>query len=1464
MSIFKVIVKTEDSILIFFGDKENYREHLSESEKRSFPEDKIVFSKYRIYRDDNIQTIKNKILLTLDFEYCYEELYLFGKEIMTLSDEVIDELLDNSDMRKNIKHKDDVYYVKKLVGHDYDGIYDYSFPVEPYNYKGQTKILYNLENSVLLHYLPSSTTIYACPCADVIAHLDDTDVIKMYYPLLFKEDINSLSKLASTRNKLIQNNKKRIPEELLKLYDCVDAVNNINHLVKGDLDYKEIGVKSFEIALRTQYSIFPLDAIFKCIHSTKDIPYIKYNPGSNRDTFYRLYSDRTAKNGRKVPYLKVSEVLKYSREIGRRQQIALVITKQLHVEQKSLYVVIHKNGQIVVSGAFNKSIDVNEIEVFVKKVFDDVIETLDDYIEPLGYSMNSYIQLVHNNITIKNIQYVYSLKISKKMDLSIYRNLLYSLFLLNETDIDSENGAHLMFKRVNNYISMNAIDEFITVMRKKTEDVQEIVTAVMREMHLNEEDAIENVKDFFGEHKILNGELVDDIGFPVSISLQKSRNILKIVTSNINDIAYIEVLKSYFDAMLKLFQNSGDMEEHIELIKSLTKKKIDETVIEKTKQASIITAVQADTTIDTDFFTVGETDVITGITEDDTFGMMDEEDDEDDTFGMMDEEDDEEISGGGGSDDLKINVTGMKLNSPNPFYARMEKREPGFILKKDSGKFNSYSRTCSLADRRQPVILNKKEMENIEEKHRGSYTDALEYSVKDEPYWYICPRYWSLKDNTSLTEDQVKKITDKEPNAIIPQGVKIIPEGSYIYEFKAPKQHINSKGEYIYQYPGLIHNAHPDGYSVPCCFKRPRKVEAPKKIEKSYNYIVDSIKYPVPEERLGFLPLPAQLFFNNDNKTFISADNPSLLKPEVKCLLRVGSEQNILSSFIGAIASAYAEEHKKTKSIEQMRIIICNSLTLDSFISFNNASFVSIFRSKNASRVDIEPYKKSTLYKLLDLNSKDDVQFFKESVSSFENFLKYIQDDSAFIDHTFLWEIVSEPNLQLFRGGINLVILEIQNGNFHILCPTNPYSQRFFDEHRKTLILLKQGDFYEIVCYQEGKKTPKKMLSNDEPLVKDALEFVKANMEQFCRPKKSLLAYEYDKAIVASVMESELDKHGVVVKSKVSNYQNKVVGLYAGIFIPCLPSSLFERGNKSSIKFVNDINLYKDYETTVRKLNEIYDKCRGSIPCKPMKKVSYEGMVHGIRTNSNQYVKVHPTIPLTEIHDDLTVEHSSDYSEADTSTTLNKRGDKQLEKVKHVHLETQYYLMFRTILRILLNRHENKAHKTKISAIIEDDDKNYESKIRELCKHLEEVASKHVEFKNVNVGKIEEVQSCFRNCKGKSTCNHQGEFCVFEIPEMHLLQPDIENSVFYYVKLADELLRVYSIRAFVLDPNRFLSFSNMNYNVNKDEILLVDALVTHDYFNELEVLNDFVGEINYDIAVPDKLKSQKYVAKVTK
>ena len=46
---------------------------------------------------------------------------------------------------------------------------------------------------------------------------------------------------------------------------------------------------------------------------------------------------------------------------------------------------------------------------------------------------------------------------------------------------------------------------------------------------------------------------------------------------------------------------------------------------------------------------------------------------------------------------------------------------------------------------------------NIDETHPGSYEHAIKYgSDPNKQFWYICPRYWSLKDRTSLTEAEVK------------------------------------------------------------------------------------------------------------------------------------------------------------------------------------------------------------------------------------------------------------------------------------------------------------------------------------------------------------------------------------------------------------------------------------------------------------------------------------------------------------------------------------------------------------------------------------------------------------------------------------------------------------------------------------------------------------------------------------
>ena len=47
--------------------------------------DNVIYSKYHIFQDDTIQTLKNKILLTMNFEFSYEEMYLFSKSEIELN-----------------------------------------------------------------------------------------------------------------------------------------------------------------------------------------------------------------------------------------------------------------------------------------------------------------------------------------------------------------------------------------------------------------------------------------------------------------------------------------------------------------------------------------------------------------------------------------------------------------------------------------------------------------------------------------------------------------------------------------------------------------------------------------------------------------------------------------------------------------------------------------------------------------------------------------------------------------------------------------------------------------------------------------------------------------------------------------------------------------------------------------------------------------------------------------------------------------------------------------------------------------------------------------------------------------------------------------------------------------------------------------------------------------------------------
>ena len=77
-------------------------------------------------------------------------------------------------------------------------------------------------------------------------------------------------------------------------------------------------------------------------------------------------------------------------------------------------------------------------------------------------------------------------------------------------------------------------------------------------------------------------------------------------------------------------------------------------------------------------------------------------------------------------------------------------------------------------------------------------------SSKSKNFWYICPRYWDLRRNVSLTSEEVEKLKERDGDIVIPPGAKSVPPGKYVFEFK-DKYHVDpSTGDYRNLSPGFI------------------------------------------------------------------------------------------------------------------------------------------------------------------------------------------------------------------------------------------------------------------------------------------------------------------------------------------------------------------------------------------------------------------------------------------------------------------------------------------------------------------------------------------------------------------------------------------------------------------------------------------------------------------------------------
>ena len=681
--------------------------------------------------------------------------------------------------------------------------------------------------------------------------------------------------------------------------------------------------------------------------------------------------------------------------------------------------------------------------------------------------------------------------------------------------------------------------------------------------------------------------------------------------------------------------------------------------------------------------------------------------------------------------------------------------------------------------------------------------------------------------------------------------------------------------------------------------KIPSADEREPVLEKD-SYVKGPEKFPLDSGRWGYLPFSIQNFFQEVSSTCQVSKTNTNLKPNHACLLRHGIEFSEKQSFIACIADAkYYGEAEKIPSVSQMKQKIISALNIDDYISYQNGNNVISFETKNddvLKKVDVKKYSDSKLYKKIYKNAPQNVnptedEYFRKVAASFENFIAYLSDEKEVIDYTYLWDIICKPNPALFPKGMNLIIMEIVNNditnNIELICPTNHYSNEVYNPSKEVLFIIKNDNLYEpIYSYETRAKSVKvdRFFSDHgdklSPSMKDFFKkvvnnIIKPILRDTCSPLPSMpTVYKFKQPALLSKVINLLNANDYEIEKQILNYQSKVIGVLASKkgttgYVPCYPSAMDP--TYSEFVFMNDDSIYASYEKTIKFLTMVQQDTNGEIPSKPEFKVVEDEHVVGILTATNQFIQISKPKLVSDTYDDIEIINDNNYivnknsvpmESSDTYTLTTRKIDtERTDYIKKIKLETNFYNSFRNTIRILLNDYENIKKRETIEKELKEPYTLYSKKLHtviSLLKDLVNQANAIAFTNNYDYKLIEAVSTCVTLPKDKCEKKRPvcaisvGDTCQLIIPKKNLLNNKNDNETIYFGKMADELIRYSRIRTFIFQPQTYLSFGAIGYNLGENEIIVIQSLLTKDYFEGLvpEEINKFAKYNAYDNAEP--------------
>ena len=448
----------------------------------------------------------------------------------------------------------------------------------------------------------------------------------------------------------------------------------------------------------------------------------------------------------------------------------------------------------------------------------------------------------------------------------------------------------------------------------------------------------------------------------------------------------------------------------------------------------------------------------------------------------------------------------------------------------------------------------------------------------------------------------------------------------------------------------------------------------------------------------------------------------------------------------------------------------------------------------------------------------------------------------------------------------------------------------YFDKKKPTIILFKKDLHYEIICnlYRDtGEKSKQQLemffsnIDSEENILNLFIRKVRKILNN-CQPKNSIdyssidnMTYKnYDKRLhtnnniikIINELNSQVPNsytikyqivgpNGKVTHICIHNKKNKPY------IIPCYPSYIM---TDIEVKHYVSKNNYTTIINTIEGLMEFYNATSEVIQCKPVSYVLSDNKIVGIKTDTNLFVPISKEILLTSKEAknitkyNLKEDTNGDVFISDNVWThideelfkyYNEREDEEriLNNYKII-IEDHSYYYFRNKVRNDLNKLENKEKKNKLQEQVLSNVVLYQVKMLKIQNIVKSIIDKYYKF--VDYYTDENIVSLRDNYY---LLNDKSKNKVY-IPKINLITGN-NNKDFYIKKLSDELIRNVTVQQYFFEIQKYLVKIQHKYNINKDELLIPQSLITREYLDELYKSNITNNKENiYDNTEPLKTK----------